>query len=144
LIRESKTWAFVDELAIVITGPLVERSPELLRVLDRWAKDDDFWVRRAALLAEHDALRGGGGDFALWSRIAASMLDEREFFIRKAIGWVLREVAKKRPELVAAWLGPRVHRASGVTVREAVKYLPEADRDLLMTGYKARQPAVFP
>src|SRR5260370_5907050 len=42
MIRESKTWAFVDELAVVITGPLVERSPDLLRVLDRWAHDDDF------------------------------------------------------------------------------------------------------
>jgi hypothetical protein len=41
LIRQSKTWAFVDELAIVITGPLVERSPELLPVLDRWAVDGD-------------------------------------------------------------------------------------------------------
>src|SRR5438552_2140768 len=48
LIRQSKTWAFVDELAIAITGPLVERSPALLRVLDRWATDADFWVRRSA------------------------------------------------------------------------------------------------
>ena len=71
------------------------------------------------------------------------MLEEKEFFIRKAIGWVLREVAKKRPELVAAWLGPRVHRASGVTVREAVKYLPQADRDLLLAGYKDRRPVTF-
>ncbi len=56
------------------------------------------------------------------------MLEEHEFFIRKAIGWTLRETGKKRPELVFAWLLPRAHRASGVTVREAVKYLPEEQR----------------
>ena len=52
------------------------------------------------------------------------MLEEREFFIRKAIGWVLREAGKRRPDDVAAWLAPRTDRASGVTMREAVKYLP--------------------
>jgi 3-methyladenine DNA glycosylase AlkD len=69
------------------------------------------------------------------------MLDEREFFIRKAIGWVLREVGKKRPAEVAAWLAPRTGRASGVTMREAVRYLPAADADRLMTAYRERRPA---
>src|SRR5437899_12980070 len=100
LIRQSKTWAFVDELAIAITGPLVERSPALLRVLDRWATDADFWVRRCALLALLRPLRRGEGDFARFTRYAEAMLDEREFFIRKAIGWILRGAAKKRHYLV--------------------------------------------
>src|SRR6202035_1790251 len=85
LIRQSKTWAFVDELAIAITGPLVERSPELLKVLDRWSTDDDLWVRRSALLALLPGLRRGGGEFDRFSRYADGMLEEREFFIRKAI-----------------------------------------------------------
>ena len=42
------------------------------------------------------------------------MLDEKEFFIRKAIGWVLRETSKKRPDEVYEWIAPRTHRASGV------------------------------
>ena len=57
------------------------------------------------------------------------MLEEKEFFIRKAIGWVLRETARRRAGLVAVWLAPRVHRASGVTVREAVKPLSADLRD---------------
>src|SRR5574338_241805 len=72
---------------------------------------------------------------------ADAMLDEREFFIRKAIGWVLRDVGKRRPAEVAAWLAPRTHRASGVTMREAVRYLPEAERDRLMAAYRERRPA---
>ena len=66
------------------------------------------------------------------------MLGEREFFIRKAIGWVLRETGKRQPDLVAAWLAPRAGRASGVTMREAVKWLPADERDRLMTAYRAR------
>ena len=90
-------------------GPLVERYPELTGVLDRWAADPDFWIRRSALLSLLLPLRRGAGDFERFSRYADQMLDEREFFIRKAIGWVLRETAKQRPALVAAWLEPRDH-----------------------------------
>jgi len=66
------------------------------------------------------------------------MLAEREFFIRKAIGWVLRETGKRQPDLVATWLAPRAARASGVTMREAVKWLPADQRDTLMAAYQTR------
>jgi len=138
LIRESQTWALVDALAAHVAGGLVERLPRLSATLDRWARDDDFWVRRAAMLALLVPLRRGGGDFERFARYADAMLGEREFFIRKAIGWVLREVAKKRPALVVAWLEPRVRRASGVTFREAVRHLPGEDRARLL-ALRARQ-----
>ena len=137
LIRQSKTWAFVDELAIVITGPLVERSPELLRVLDRWAQDSDFWVRRSAMLALLRPLRRGRGDFLRFARYADGMLEDREFFIRKSIGWVLRETGKPQPDVVYAWLLPRAARASGVTIREAVKYLSPAQRAKVLMAYRS-------
>ena len=74
-------------------------------------------------------------------RRADAMLEEKEFFIRKAIGWVLRDTARRRPELVAAWLAPRGHRASGGTVREAVKPLPPGPRDRPLGGYRGQRPA---
>ncbi len=67
------------------------------------------------------------------------MTAEREFFIRKAIGWVLRETGKSQPDLVAGWLAPRAHRASGVTMREAVKWLPAGQRDALLAAYREGQ-----
>ena len=79
--------------------------------LDRWATDPDFWIRRSSLLAELKPLRNGS-DLGPFLRRANQMLDE-EFFIRKAIGWVLREVGKRRPDEVIAWLAPRTGRASG-------------------------------
>jgi 3-methyladenine DNA glycosylase AlkD len=60
------------------------------------------------------------------------MLDDREFFIRKAIGWVLRDTAKTRPDLVYRWLLPRASRASGVTIREAVKPLSTLQREAVL------------
>jgi 3-methyladenine DNA glycosylase AlkD len=137
MIREARTWALVDDLAASIVAPLVERHPALGTVLDRWAGDDDFWVRRAALLALLPALRAGGGDFARFGRYADAMLEEREFFIGKAIGWVLRDTSRKRPDLVFDWLWPRVERASAVTVREAIKHLSEAQRESIL----ARRPS---
>jgi 3-methyladenine DNA glycosylase AlkD len=60
------------------------------------------------------------------------MLDEKEFFIRKAIGWVLRDTARKRPTMVYEWLLTRARRASGVTLREAVKPLSDNQRDAVL------------
>lgn len=136
LIRESRTWALVDDLAIHVAGPLVERHPRLGAVLDRWAWDPDFWLRRAALLALLLPLRRGEGDFARFSRYADAMLAEKEFFLRKAIGWVLRETSKKQPHKVYDWLRPRVARASGFTVREASKRLPEVQREELLALHR--------
>ena len=141
LVRESLTWALVDALATDVVGGILERAPaEVTPVLDRWSTDPDFWIRRTSLLGELQGLRAGA-DLAPFLRRADAMLDEKEFFIRKAIGWVLREVGKRRPDEVIAWLAPRTHRASGVTMREAVKYLPAAERERLMTAYMEKRPA---
>lgn len=134
MLRESRTWALVDELAPSVVGPLVERHPELGATLDRWAVDDDFWLRRAALLALLLPLRRGAGDFDRFARYADPLLADPQFFIRKAIGWVLRDTAKRRPDLVAGWLLPRAGRASGVTIREAVKPLSEEQRAAILAA----------
>jgi 3-methyladenine DNA glycosylase AlkD len=134
LLRGSRTWAIVDPLAALVIGRLAERHPELGAVLDRWASDQDFWVRRAALLPLLGPLRRGRGDFERFSRYADAMLEDKEFFVRKAIGWVLRETAKKRPDLVYMWLLPRAARASGVTIREAVKPLSEPQRRAVLAA----------
>lgn len=134
MIRESGTWALVDGLAANVAGGLVERHPELAATLDRWATDPDFWIRRSALLALLRPLRRGDGDFERFAAYADAMLDEREFFIRKAIGWVLRDTARTRPELVHDWLLPRARGLSGVTLREAVKYLTENQRSAVLAA----------
>ena len=141
LVRESRTWALVDYLAVDLLGSIVIADPGgMTPVMDRWANDDDFWVRRSALLCELRPIRKGHPLDRFLAR-AEPMLEEGEFFIRKAIGWVLREAGKRRPDDVAAWLAPRTDRASGVTMREAVKYLPPDIASALMDAYRAKRPA---
>ena len=122
LVHQSGCWAHVDWLATKIVPHALPEKPS--RLLRAWARDDDFWVRRTALLAQLDALRAGGGDFELFGALAVPMLGEKEFFIRKAIGWVLRDTSKRRPELVAEFVREHGAAMSGLTRREATRRLP--------------------
>lgn len=141
LIREARTWALVDGLAATVAGSLVERYPQLAGTLDRWVADGDFWVRRAAVLALLVPLRRGEGDPDRFLGYADRLLDDTEFFVRKALGWVLRDMSRRRPQRVRDWLAPRTARASGVTLREAVKHLEPADRQRLLSAHRRHQPA---
>jgi 3-methyladenine DNA glycosylase AlkD len=132
LLRSSHTWALVDWICTKVVAPMVEREPDMAaEVLERWSRDDDFWVRRASMLAQLPALRAGGGEFELFARFASRMVGEKEFFIRKAIGWVLRDVSKKRPELSYRFLLEHVNEVSGLTFREGSKYLPDGQKESL-------------
>ncbi|HZE33596.1 MAG TPA: DNA alkylation repair protein [Actinoallomurus sp.] len=136
LIRASHTWAYVDALAEKVVGGLVTRYPALATTLDAWVGDENLWIRRTSLLALLPGIRSGGPDLDRLSRYGDALIEEREFFIRKALGWVLRELAKSEPAWVTAWVRDRVAVISGVTIREAVRHLPEKDRDDLLAAYR--------
>ncbi len=135
LVREARTWAIVDVIAVKVLGALLLARPAAGSRLDSWAEDADFWVRRAALLSQLEPLKAGAA-FDRFGAYADAMLGEREFFIRKAIGWVLRELGKTRPDTVYEWLLPRAQGASGVTVREAVKYLSPRQHDAVLAAWR--------
>jgi 3-methyladenine DNA glycosylase AlkD len=142
MLREARTWALVDTLVPHPVGQLSERDPTGSETyLNRWAGDKDFWLRRSALLAHLVPLREGRGDWTRFTRYADQMLNEKEFFIRKAIGWILRDTSRKRPELVRDWVAPRTHLMSGVTIREAVRRLQPQDAQVLMDSYREHRPA---
>jgi 3-methyladenine DNA glycosylase AlkD len=138
MLRDAPMWSLVDPLAGDVAGRIVLRDREgTSRTLDLWAGDGDFWLRRAALLALIPGIREGRADLVRFTRYADPMLEEREFFIRKALGWVLREIAHKDPTWVAAWVAARLDRLSGVTFREAVRRLPEETALRLTAEFKA-------
>lgn len=149
LVRRADTWAHVDWLSVKVMGPLVEREPRLQKSLDAWAHDPNFWVRRTALLAFHDALAAGRGDFEHFERIAAPLLTEREFFIRKAIGWVLRATVRRGPERAVGFVERHAREMSPLTFREATRNLPPPEqrrlralRDAPMQARRATRPRV--
>lgn len=147
-VRDARTWAHVDWLAAHALGQLVTRHASVRRRLPAWSRDPDFWVRRAALLALLEPLRRGEGDFALFARMAVPLLGDREFFIRKAIGWVLRTTAAKRPDLVREFVAEHASKMSGLTLREATRKLdvsaprssPARSSPPMASARKARAP----
>lgn len=123
LMRECKGWALLDTIAVHVMGPILKQEARL-DLLDEWSQDEDFWVRRASLLALLLPLREGDlTDWDRFERYAVPMLGEKEFFIGKAIGWVLRETSKKSPEVVHGFLAEHESEMSGLTRREARKHL---------------------
>jgi 3-methyladenine DNA glycosylase AlkD len=136
MIRDSAGWVYVDLLADKVVGALIVRFPETAASLDRWVADRYLWIRRTALLALLPGIRAGAPDLDRLSRYGDVLIDETGFFIRKALGWVLRELSRKDPAWVHDWVAPRAARISGVTLREAVRHLPPEDAARLNASYK--------
>ena len=132
-VREARTWALVDPLAIQVIGPLLARDDAArAAALQRWARDEDHWVRRTVLLAFLLPVRAGdAAAFRELTAYADVLLEDREFFVAKALGWVLREGTKRLSDEVFAWLLPRARRATRVTFREATRHLAPEQRAAL-------------
>jgi 3-methyladenine DNA glycosylase AlkD len=135
LIRRSEGWSHVDFLAVQIAGPIVQKYKSARKLMTRWSRDESFWIRRSSMLSLILELRSEDGDFELFAGFADGMLDEKELFIRKSIGWVLREASKARPELVYDYLLNRIKRVSGLTLRVGSKRLPKRQRERLLALY---------
>jgi 3-methyladenine DNA glycosylase AlkD len=120
LVTTKSWWDTVDGLAAQTTGALVAAHPELVHVMDVWIDADDFWLARTAILHQlrYKAATDVDRLFEYCSRRAA----DSEFFIRKAIGWALREYSKTDPAAVAAYVTANEGRLSGLSRREALKY----------------------
>ncbi|MEV7549923.1 DNA alkylation repair protein [Amycolatopsis sp. NPDC089917] len=114
-------WDYVDELAIRRVGPILRAEPETLTPLMlTWAYDEDRWRRRTAVICQVGAK--GGTDTDLLTRAVEANIDDKDFFLRKGIGWALRQYAKTEPDWVRAFV--TAHPAlSPLSRKEALKHL---------------------
>lgn len=113
-------WDYVDFLATHHLGNVLRSEPaRMKRLMRRWARDRDLWKRRAAILCQIRFKADTDVDL-LYACIEPS-LDDNDFFIRKAIGWALREVAKRDPDWVRSFVADRGGVLSGLSQREALK-----------------------
>ncbi|MEU8893145.1 DNA alkylation repair protein [Streptomyces sp. NPDC048442] len=121
LITTVPWWDTVDLLAAHVVGPLVAADPELRPVMDEWIGDDDLWIARTALLHQLRYKDATDADrlFAYCLRQAA----HPDFFVRKAIGWCLREYAKTDPAAVRDFVAAHRDVLSPLSAREALKNL---------------------
>jgi 3-methyladenine DNA glycosylase AlkD len=104
LVRTGAWWDVVDEIASHLVGQvLLDDRDALTPVMDAWAVDPgSLWIRRTAMLAQ--LRHGEEADADLLARVLVANLDDtaygKEFFIRKALGWSLRQHARTD----AAWV----------------------------------------
>jgi 3-methyladenine DNA glycosylase AlkD len=119
LITTKPWWDTVDELATHVVGPLVERFPSLVATMDEWVRDTHLWLVRVAIL--YQARYRERTDRERLFRYCAAQAGHDDFFIRKAIGWALREYAKVDPAAVIAFVATHESDLSGLSRREALK-----------------------
>lgn len=126
-LGDSYTWALVDPLAGSVVADLAARDAAgLMPHLDRWVHDRDFWIRRSAVLSLRTLLRQDR-ELDRFFAYATLLLPETEFFIRKVLGWVLREVAARHPRMVSTWLRDHMAQMNLITLREPMRRLADAD-----------------
>lgn len=122
MIVEGAWWDFVDEVATHMVRHLVIHHPrQTWPEVDQWVDDDDMWLRRSAIICQVGAKEKT--DSPRLFDFCARRCHEKEFFIRKAIGWALREYAKTDPGLVAAFVSEHRDELSGLSFREATKHI---------------------
>ncbi len=132
MLHQSTGWDFVDDISIHLVGTVLEKDKKAYGYLKRWSNSDNFWMRRASMISQVLLFRQNKGDKKLFFRFAEEMLHEKEFFIRKAIGWCVREISKASPDEAFDFLMKIKDRASGLTLREGAKRLPPQQREMIL------------
>ena len=120
MIVEGAWWDFVDAVAIHRIGPLLAACPRTMTVrMRRWSGAENLWKRRTAIICQITFKERTNLDL-LYACIERN-LDDHEFFIRKAIGWALRQYAWTDAAEIRRFVRAHEGRLSGLSRREALK-----------------------
>jgi 3-methyladenine DNA glycosylase AlkD len=120
LIVTKSWWDTVDGLSAWICGAFFKLYPDQIKpVTGRWMESGNIWLQRASLLFQLKYKMTT--DTTLLADYIQKLADHKEFFIRKAIGWILREYSKNNPDWVSAFVKRQA--LSGLSYREASKYI---------------------
>lgn len=121
MILEGAWWDIVDGCSRRF-GELLLANPEIMEPLLRaWATDEFMWKRRMSMIAQLHA--GANTNTELLNFALEANLGDPEFFIRKALGWSLRQYGKTDPRWVLEWVHRNKERMSNLSYREAIKRL---------------------
>lgn len=119
-IQKGNWWDTTDALDQVI-GKIGLRDTRIKQAMILWSRSDELWIKRAAI--DHQLLYKEKTDTQLLETILLNGLGSNEFFINKAIGWVLRQYSKTNPRWVESFIKQHHAALSSLTIKEASKYL---------------------
>ncbi|GAT87075.1 DNA alkylation repair protein [Paenarthrobacter nicotinovorans] len=121
IIRTGAWWDLVDGVSHRICALLLAHRDTITPVLLRWAEDGDMWIRRAAITSQLGAK--SATDRVLLAQAITANLADKEFFVRKAIGWALREFSKTDADWVRGFVQENAQALSPLSAREATRLL---------------------
>ena len=122
MIREGEWWDFIDPISVGLIGILLMKNrSKMSLILDKWIEDENLWIRRSAILAHLKHKENMDQDKLF--NYCLQCAHEKEFFIQKAIGWVLREYSKTEPEIVRSFIEDNASVLSNLSKREGMKWL---------------------
>lgn len=119
MVGTGRWWDYTDDLAHRLAELLDARPEQTASIMREWSVDEDFWMRRIAIISQLG--RRDRVDQTLLADVIRPNLADREFFVRKAIGWALRDHARVAPEWVREFTA--AHALSPLSRREALKHL---------------------
>lgn len=122
LVVQKSWWDTVDNLVRPV-GFIVQQNPNLSKLMLKWSINDNFWIRRTAIL--HQLSQKEQTNTVLLDEIISNNFNQKEFFINKAIGWALRDYSKTNPEWVKEFLIKNQESLSSLSIREGSKYIQD-------------------
>lgn len=122
MIVSGAWWDYVDGIAGQRFWTLLQNDREAMtKAMLAWSTDDNMWKRRSSIICQLHAK--SGTDLQLLCACIEPSLDSKEFFLRKAIGWALRQYARTDPAEVRRYVARNELRLSGLSRREALKHI---------------------
>jgi 3-methyladenine DNA glycosylase AlkD len=114
-------WDHVDAVSHLVGAVLLAHPAELGPLLREWSTDTDRWLRRTSIICQLGFKARTDTD--LLATVITANVSDREFFVRKAIGWALRDFARTDPDWVRQFVSAHVAELSPLSRREALKHL---------------------
>ncbi|CAD5119827.1 DgyrCDS8410 [Dimorphilus gyrociliatus] len=119
LISTKSWWDTVDLLSSKVVGHLVKTYPNLQPTMDEWCEDENMWIRRASILYQLNYNKNT--DSEILFRYCKTLANEKDFFIRKALGWALRNYGRFQGKIVKNFVTENQDILSNLTIKEALK-----------------------
>ncbi len=122
LIIDGAWWDYVDRIAPAGLGHILSTDPKPMgAAMRRWARDENIWRRRGAILCQLGSKERT--DLPMLFDCIEACMGHPEFFVRKAMGWALRDYARTNPGEVLRYVAANESRLSDLTRKEALKHL---------------------